>query len=58
MGAVAPQYPVGSAIVDVSICEAKLFQPMLHLLYALARNREIELETQRELALENLVLRQ
>ncbi len=53
-----PQNPVDRTIVDVSALRVELPYPMLHLLYALVATARSSLKPQRELALENLALRQ
>ncbi len=53
-----PQNPVERAIVDVSALGIKPTYPMLLLLYALRATARLSLKAQRELALENLALRQ
>ena len=55
---VPPQNPVWPEILDVSGPEAKLLSAMLHLLYALLTTVRSSLKPRRELALENLALRQ
>jgi hypothetical protein len=58
LSAVPPQNPVERAIVDVFKLRIELTYPMLHLLYALLATARSSLNSQRELALENLALRQ
>jgi hypothetical protein len=55
---VPPQNPVERAIVDVFKLRIELTYPMLRLLYALLATARSSLRLQRELALENLALRQ
>jgi len=55
---VPPQNPVDRTIVDVSVLGVKLGYPMLDLLYVLLATARSGLKLQRELALENLALRQ
>jgi transposase InsO family protein len=55
---VPPQNPVDRAIVDVFKLRIELTYPMLRLLYALLATARSSLRLQRELALENLALRQ
>jgi hypothetical protein len=55
---VPPQNPVERAIADVFKLRIELTYPMLGLLYALLATARSSLRLQRELALENLALRQ
>jgi hypothetical protein len=55
---VPPQNPVERAIVDVFKLRIELTYPMLRLLYALLATARSSLRLQRQLALENLALRQ
>jgi putative transposase len=55
---VPPQNPVERAIVDVFKLRIELTYPMRRLLYALLATARSSLKPQRELALENLALRQ
>ena len=58
---VPPQNLVDRAMIDVSALRgfgARSFTPMLHLLYALLTDTRSSLRSQRELALEDLALRQ
>jgi putative transposase len=55
---VPPQNPVDRTIVDVPALGVKLADPMLPLLYALLATARLSLRPRRELALENLALRQ
>jgi len=55
---VPPQNPVDHTIVDVSRLGVKLAYPMIDLLYALLATARSSLKPQRELALQNLALRQ
>jgi putative transposase len=55
---VPPQNPVERAIVDVFKLRIELTYPMLRLLYALLATARSSPRLQRELALENLALRQ